>query len=102
MSLTPEALEVEFEGCPFGVSARRIHKHMTLGQINPYGRSVWSVRSQRDAAELIDLVCFDSLGYSLTGLTLAELDDVALSAGILSQCGCGRRTHSTADQPGRE
>ena len=85
MSLNPEALEVEFEGCPFGVSARRIHEHMTLGQINPFGRSVSSVRSQRDAAELIDLVCFDSLDYSLTGLTLAGLDDVALSAIMLGE-----------------
>lgn len=83
MSLNPEELEVEFEGCPLGVSARRIHEHMTLGQINPFGRSVSSVRSQRDAAGLIDLVCFDSLGHSLTGLTLAGLDDVALSARML-------------------
>jgi len=83
MSLNPEELEVEFEGCPFGVSARRIHEHMTLGQINPFGRAVSSVRSTRDAAELIDLVRFDSLGYSLTGLSLAGLDDVALSAKVL-------------------
>lgn len=80
MPLYPEKLEVEFEGCPFGVSARRIYEHMTLGQISPFGRSVSSVHSSRDAAELIDLVCFDSPGYSLTGMTLAGLDDMALCA----------------------
>ena len=83
MPLNSKELEVAFEGCRFGVSARRIYEHMTLGQINPFERSVSSVRSRSDAAELIDLVCFDSLGYTLTGLTLAELDDVALSAGML-------------------
>src|SRR5450759_597876 len=83
MSLNPEELEIEFEGCPFSVSARRIYEHMALGQINPFGRSVSSVRSQSDAAELIDLVRFDSLGYSLTGQSLAGLDDLALSAKML-------------------
>ncbi len=82
MSLNPEELEVAFEGCPFGVSARRIHEHMTLGQINPFARSVSSVRSLHDAAELIDLVRFDGC-FSLTGLTLAGLEDVALSARML-------------------
>ena len=101
MSLNPEKLEVEFEGCPFGVSARRIHEHMTLGQINPFGRSVSSVRSQRDAAELIDLVCFDSLGYSLTGLTLAGLDDVALSARMLGD-NVSTALHGAAQKPIRE
>jgi len=56
MLLNPEELEVKFDGCPFGVSARRIYEHMTLGQINPFGRPVWKVRSPHDAAELIDLV----------------------------------------------
>lgn len=56
MLLDPEELEVKFERCPFGVSARRIYEHMTLGQINPFGRSVSSVRSPHDAAELIELV----------------------------------------------
>ena len=83
MPLNPDALEVEFEGCPFGVSARRFYEHITLGQINPFGRTVSSVRSPREAAELIDVVRFDSLGYVLTGLTLAGLDDVALSAKVL-------------------
>jgi hypothetical protein len=55
MSLNPEELDVEFEGCPFGVSARRIYEHMTLGQINPFWCSVSIVCSPRDAAELIDL-----------------------------------------------
>ena len=66
MSLNADALEVEFEGCPFGVSARRIHEHITLGQINPFGRRVSSVRSLRDAAALIDVVRFDALGYAGT------------------------------------
>ena len=84
MLLNPEELEVKFEGCPFGVSARRIYEHMTLGQINPFRRSVSSVRSLHDAAELIDLVRFDSLKwFSLTGLTLAELDDEVHRTGTL-------------------
>ena len=84
MVLNPDELEIKFEGCPFGVSARRIHEHMTLGQINPFGRSVSSVRSLHDAAELIDLVRFDSPeGFSLTGLTLAGLDDAGHSIGTL-------------------
>ena len=56
MLLNPEELEVRFEDCPFGVSARRIYEHMTMGQVNPFGRSVSSVKSPHDAAELIDLV----------------------------------------------
>ena len=95
MSVNPEELEVEFDGCPFGVSARRIHEHMTLGQINPFWRSISSVRSPRDAAELIDLVRFDSLGYSLTALTLAGLDDVALSTRLLGD-NAGTVRHSAA------
>jgi len=84
MSLNPEKLEVEFEGCPVGVSARRIYEHMTLAQINPFGRSIASVRSSYHAAELIDLVRFD-LGewFSLTGLTLAGLDDAVQSTATL-------------------
>ena len=81
MTLNSEALEVRFKGCPFGVSARRIHEHMTLGQINPFARPLASVRSPRDAAELIDLVRFDAgEWYSLKGLTLAALEDKGLDA----------------------
>lgn len=100
MPLNPKALEVKFEGCSFGVSARRIHEHMTLGQINPFGRSVSSVRSQRDAADLIDLVRFDSAGYSLTGMTLAGLDDVALSARMLGENASAVR-HGAAQKAAR-
>jgi hypothetical protein len=98
MSLNPEDLEVEFEGCAFGVSARRMHEHMTLGQVNPFGRSVSSVRSQRDVTEVIDLVCFHSLGDSLTGMTLAGLDDPALSSRILGADAPTVR-HSAAQRP---
>lgn len=84
MLLDPDTLEVQFADSPFGASARRIYEHMTLGQINPFRRAVSSVRSLQDAAELIDLVRLDSLEcFSLTGLTLAELDDAALSARML-------------------
>jgi hypothetical protein len=85
MPLKPDQLEIQCKGRPFGFSARRIYEHITLIQINPYGRGVASVRSRRDAAELIDVVRFDSRSYSLTGLTLAGLDDVALSARVLGE-----------------
>ncbi len=74
MSLSPEQLEVMFDGGLFGLSARRIHEHMTLEQINPFGRSLSSARTLHDAAELIDVVRVDSPGwFCLTGLTLAGL-----------------------------
>ena len=76
MLLNPKELEVKFEGCTLGVSARRIYEHMTMGQINPFGRSVSSARSLLDAPELIDLASFDSLEwFSLTGPTLAGLGE---------------------------
>src|SRR3981081_2636694 len=74
---------LDFEDCAYGVSARRIYEHMMLGQINPFARSVSSVRSSREAAELIDLVHGYPQIYSLTGLTLAGLHDAALSAKVL-------------------
>ncbi len=81
MPLDPDKLELKFDGCPFGVSARRIHEHMTLAQINPFARSVASVQSPRDAAGLIDLVRFDSAAtFSLTGATIAGLDDAVHGA----------------------
>ena len=84
MPRDPEKLELKFDGCPFGVSARRIHEHMTLAQINPFARSVASVQSPRDAAGLIDLVRFDSAAtFSLTGATLAGLDDAVNGAAVL-------------------
>ncbi len=77
MPLDPDDLERRFDCCPFGVSARRINEHMTLAQINPFARSISSVRSPRDAAALIDLVRFDSPdSFCLTGLTLAGVTDL--------------------------
>lgn len=55
MPLDPDKLELKFDGCPFGVSARRIHEHMTLAQINPFARSLASVQSPRDAAANIGI-----------------------------------------------
>src|ERR1043166_1256935 len=95
MPLNPAVLEVRFEDCSLGVSARRIHEHMTLGQINPFGRPVGTVRSQRHAAELIDLVRFYPHGYSLTGLTLAGLDDAALSRRVLGDGASAARYGAT-------
>ena len=83
MPLNPDALEVAFAGCAFGVSARRIQEHMMLGQINPFGRAVSLVRSPREATELIDVIRLHGLDYSLTGMTLSGLADVALSAELL-------------------
>ncbi len=97
MPLNADALEVEFGGCPFGVSARRIHEHITLGQINPFGRTVSSVCSPREAAELIDVVRFDALGYALTGLTLDALEDVAISAMLLGE-GADAARHGAAQE----
>ena len=92
MPLAPEKLELKFDGCPFGVSARRIHEHMTLAQINPFARSLASVQSPRDAAELIDLVRFDSAAtFSLTGATLAGLDDAVHDAAPADQLAASRQ-----------
>jgi len=78
MTLNLEALEVLFKDCTLGVSARRAYEHMTHGQVNPFNRSVASVHSAADAAALIDLVRVDSSGqFSLTGVTLADIDNGA-------------------------
>ena len=84
MPLDPDKLELKFDGCPFGVSARRMHEHMTLAQINPFARSIASVQSPRDAAGLIDLVRFDAAAtFSLTGATLAGLDYAVHGTAVL-------------------
>lgn len=74
MPLDPDMLELPFDGCAFGVSARRIHEHMTQAQINPFDRPAASCKSLGDAAALIDVVEFESPdAFRLTGLTLASL-----------------------------
>ena len=75
LALNPENLEVHFNGCIFGVSARRFFEHLTLGQVNPFAPTAASVRSLRDVAEVVDLVRFEhGWTFSLTGLTLASLE----------------------------
>ena len=74
---------IDFEGCAYGVSARRIFEHMMLGQINPFSRLVSSVQSPREAAEVIDLISGHPDSYSLTGLTLSALYDGTFTNTIL-------------------
>ena len=74
---------IDFEGCAYGVSARRIFEHMMLGQINPFSRLVSSVQSPGEAAEVIDLIRGHPDSYSLTGLTLSALYDGSFTEKIL-------------------
>ena len=69
-----------------------MHEHMTLAQINPFARSLASVQSPRDTAELIDLVRFDCAAtFSLTGATLAGLDDAVHGAAPADQLAAARQ-----------
>ena len=77
------AFVIDFEGCAYGVSARRIFEHMMLGQINPFSRLVSSVQSPGEAAEVIDLIRGHPDSYSLTGLTLSALYDGSFTEEIL-------------------
>ena len=77
------AFVIDFEGCAYGVSARRIFEHMMLGQINPFSRLVSSVQSPAEAAEVIDLISGHPDSYSLTGLTLSALYDGTFTQTIL-------------------
>ena len=77
------AFVIDFEGCAYGVSARRIFEHMMLGQINPFSRLVSSVQSPGEAGEVIDLISGHPDSYSLTGLTLSALYDGTLAKKFL-------------------
>lgn len=69
-------VEVEFSGCAFGVSARRFYEHIGFGQVNPFRSPVEAIRSVREAGAFVDVIRTDSSGaFSLTGLTLDEIDD---------------------------
>jgi hypothetical protein len=84
MPLDPNNLEIYIEGMTYAVSARRIHEHMTLGQVNPFGRAVSSIRTTEDAEEVVDVMRIDSWGWAhLTGLTLASRHDKVHSSRVL-------------------
>lgn len=69
-------VDVEFSGCAFGVSARRFYEHIAFGQVNPFRRPVEAIRSVHQAGAFVDVIHIDTLGaFSLTGLTLDEIDD---------------------------
>lgn len=73
MTQAVNSLELSFEGCDFGLSARRLWEHTELGQINPFGRSISARAELNDAADFIDVVLFDDDTFTLAGFTLAEL-----------------------------
>lgn len=76
MALDFNSHETAFTDFSFGFSALRLLEHIALGQVNPFGRPVTSVRSPSDAAELIDIVRYDEQGTTLTGFTLADVETV--------------------------
>lgn len=80
MTQVVNSLELCFEGCDFGLSARRLWEHTELGQINPFGRAISARTELNDAADFIDVVRFDSGTFTLVGLTLAELQADQLPA----------------------
>lgn len=73
MTQSAYSLELSFEGCNFGLSARRLREHTELGQINPFGRAISARAELNDAADFIDVVRFHDDTFTLTGFTLAEL-----------------------------
>jgi len=73
MTQTANSLELSFEGCEFGLSARRLWEHTELGQINPFGRAISARVELNDAADFIDVVRFDDDTFTLAGFTLADL-----------------------------
>lgn len=84
MNFEPNILEFRLDGCPYGLSARRLWEHTELGQINLFPHSVSSPLARHDSGLFIDVVRFDGNGFSLTGLTLAELRGAKKQAGTLA------------------
>ena len=87
MPLSPQNIYLRFKGSPFGLSAERIYEHFTYRQLNPFGRPASSVRTAGDAEELIDVIRFGGSSHSLVGLTLADLNDEALTVKVLGEFG---------------
>lgn len=74
MTSTLKSLEMHFPESDYGLSARRLWEHTELGQINVFGQAISARRELNDAAAFIDVVRFDDVTFSLTGLSLAELN----------------------------
>lgn len=76
-------LEWPVPGAPFALSARRIHEHARLRQVDPFGVSLAAIRTAKHAESVIDLVAIHDFGSELTGLTLADLHDLPRSRAAL-------------------
>ena len=72
MTLSHKTLELKFEACDYGLSARRLWEFTELGQINVFGSPIRSRQGANNPAEFIDVVWMHAKGHSLVGVTLAE------------------------------
>lgn len=86
MTQAVNSLELSFEGCSFGLSARRLWEHTELGQINPFCRAISARVELNDAADFIDVVQFDDDTFTLAGFTLADLQADRMPAISRSLC----------------
>lgn len=85
MTLDIKSSDVQFESCPYGASARRFLEHVESGQVNPFGRSLSTVLSLKDASGLIDIARTDTAEGVITGLTLADLEGSGRSTSMFRE-----------------
>lgn len=76
-------LEWPVPGAPFALSARRIHEHARLRQVNPFRVSLAEISTAEQAGAVIDLIATSDIDSALTGLTLAGLRDLLRSRTML-------------------
>ncbi len=80
MSEPSKKLELQFQNCNLGISARRLWEHTELGQANVFGKAINGRSDLNDATDFIDVVRFDTFTVSLAGFTVAQLRDGQIPA----------------------
>lgn len=68
-------LEWPVPGAPFALSARRIHEHARLRQVNPFPVPLAGISRLGETDAVIDVLAVHDAGSELTGITLSDLQD---------------------------
>ncbi len=77
-------LDLSFQDCDLGISARRLWEHTELGQVNVFGKAISSRPELNEAAAFIDVVRADGDVFSLAGFTLADLRGGKVPSGSMA------------------
>ena len=73
MAAKPYPLELRFAQGDYGLSARRLHEFIELGQINVFNNAISKHAELNAAADFIDIVHFDGDTFYLMGFTLGDV-----------------------------